>query len=734
MSRVSDAEHDPGIAGPDQTGPGRRSAVHNVRVSSVRVSSARTARTAASLLVAASLLCFALTVWLDLHTDPDGVGAQYAPGWAWSYTLIGALQGALAAVVLARNVRQGVGWGLAWLGLFWATDGLAQAYVRYGITAHDALPGMNFALWNLNRLGSFLPMVGALLLMLFPTGRFLSGAWRVASWVCILTMAATNLTLILAPAGNLPTDVALPPGIDVDAWTLPLPDAVVDAAIGLVVVSSLGGVVVAMAAVVVRYRRSRELERDRMRWLLWSVVAMGALIALSLALEIPHGGDIEIFLIMVLPSLAMTIAVVDPELVSIERLLARTLVYAILAVVILLADLLVLAALTGVIDDRLGQRQVVLVVLLVSVLLYGPLRQRLIRGVQRVMLGARTDPFDVVAGLATTLESTDEGPEQLAVVASAVADAFRVRYVAVEVERGSGERLVATHGTAPEQTRTLPIVYRGADVGRIILPARGVRSRLSRRDDQLLSDLVRQAAIAARTSELATELQASRERLVTAREEERRRIRRDLHDGLGPALSGVVFRLESARLLVERDPATAIDQIAQTSGEIQAVVADVRRLVHDLRPPALDDLGLVGAIGQLAAGLARGGPVIEVESGGIEALPAAVEVAVYRIVAEALTNVVRHATARSVQVRLCRTSDAISVEVADDGVGISSQTSAGVGLRSMRERAAELGGRLEVSCPESGGTLVRACLPLSATPRDDTPTTYAEPHDSEEHP
>ena len=147
-----------------------------------------------------------------------------------------------------------------------------------------------------------------------------------------------------------------------------------------------------------------------------------------------------------------------------------------------------------------------------------------------------------------------------------------------------------------------------------MLPARGLRGRLSRRDEQLLGDLVRQAATAARTSRLADELQDSRERLVVAREEERRRIRRDLHDGLGPALSGVVFRLESAKLLVERDPAAAVAHIEATSDHVQDVVADVRRLVHDLRPPALDDRGLVGALQQHAEGLSSNGLVVRVEA------------------------------------------------------------------------------------------------------------------------
>jgi signal transduction histidine kinase len=280
------------------------------------------------------------------------------------------------------------------------------------------------------------------------------------------------------------------------------------------------------------------------------------------------------------------------------------------------------------------------------------------------------------------------------------------------VDRGGGETLIATHGERPAETRTLPITYRDTEVGRLVLPARGLRSRLSRRDEQLLGDLVRQAATAARTSRLADELQDSRERLVVAREEERRRIRRDLHDGLGPALSGVVFRLESARLLVDRDPDAAAAHIEATSDHVQDVVADVRRLVHDLRPPALDDRGLVGALQQQAESVSTGGLRVTVAAADLGPLPAAVEVAAYRIAGEAVTNVVRHARAATCVVRLAVADDRVVVEVADDGVGIAEDAQAGVGLVSLRERASELGGRTEITCPEGGGTVVRAWLPM----------------------
>ncbi|WP_139230057.1 sensor histidine kinase [Nocardioides terrae] len=672
---------------------------------------------AVGLVVLLTAATFAGSVWLDLHTDTSGPGARLAPGWGWSYTLLGLLLSALAAVILVRDPRQGIGWGLAWTGLFWSQDGLSQSYARFGIRADDALPLVNLALWSFNRLGAFLPLSGALLMLLFPTGRFLPGRWRVAGWAATVAMTLGALLVVLLPVGDSLPDVALPPGVDVDWGVLPLGAGAADGAVGASVAVQVAGLLSAMLAVVVRYRRSRGLERDRMRWLLWSVVAIALVLVVTLGLEFQAVNDAAIFLIMLLPATAMTIGVVAPELVAIDDLLARTLLWAVLAGVILLADIAVVGGLSAVLDDSLTQRQLVLIVLLVSVVLYGPLRARLVRGVRFLLLGRRSDPYDVVAGLASTLESTDEGPQQLAAVARAVATAFRVRYVSVEVDRGTGERVVATHGVRPAQTRSLPIVYRGAEVGRMVLPARGPRSRLSRRDEQLLADLVRQAATAARTSGLAEELQRSRERLVTAREEERRRIRRDLHDGLGPVLSGVVFQLEGARLLVEKDPATAGTRLQEASRTVQDVVADVRRLVHDLRPPALDDLGLVGALGQLADQLARGGPAITVSDDGLGPLPAAVEVAAYRIVAEALTNTVRHAAATRAGARLTVVepdgAPALRVEVADDGIGLAEEVEAGIGLRSMRERALELGGRVAVVCPPEGGTVVTAELPLA---------------------
>ncbi|MET0469163.1 MAG: sensor histidine kinase, partial [Aeromicrobium sp.] len=361
--------------------------------------------------------------------------------------------------------------------------------------------------------------------------------------------------------------------------------------------------------------------------------------------------------------------------------------------------------------DPFGQRQVVLLVLLLAAILYGPMRLRIEEWVRRLVLGDRRDAYSVVASLASTLERTDDDGAQLAAVVEAVSTAFGLSFVQVEVDRSAGERLVASRGDRPQEVRSFPIAYRSRTIGRLTLPAHGVRNHLTARDEILLADVVRQAAAAIRSSQLSDELQRSREGLVLAREEERRRIRRDLHDGLGPSLSAVVFRLESARLTVASDPGSADEQLAETRDVVQEIIKDVRRLVHDLRPPALDDRGLVGALTQLAehADAAVDVRVVASINGG---LPAAVEVAAFRIASEAMNNTLRHAHARTCSVSLNADPHELVVEVTDDGIGIAADARPGIGLVSLRERAAELGGTVDLRCPDTGGTIVTARLPL----------------------
>ncbi|WP_344619623.1 histidine kinase [Dactylosporangium salmoneum] len=672
----------------------------------------------ASALAGGAFVALALAATIASVALEASIGAQRRASDGLEAGWISGLAGLALAVpgaLLVRKVpRNAVAWILCATGLHWALDGVAVAWVAYATTKSPLPPGTVFAYWLYQRAGAGLLFSLPLVLVFYPDGRLPKGWWRWASIGSLGATAVLPLTLLFVPAriAEAMNDGPAPAaanGLSADLLRLPLPDGAWEVLLRIGHAALPLSVLVPFAVVIRRYRATAGLERARMRWLLWAGV-IDVLVMLS-ALVLPQSWlGAGLFVAIGFTSGAIAIGVLAPERFDIDRLLGGTVLYGSLATVVVVVD----AGILAVVTTQLGDRGAALVGLLVVLLVYGPLRNRLWVFVQRVVLGQRHDPYRIISGLAEQLERSDGPEHQLLAVARSVAEAFRSPYVAVEVLRTGGQVMLAEFGTAPAATQVLPITYRDETVGRLILAAGGYRTALSPRDERLLADVVRQAAAAARSSYLAAELQVSRERLVGAREEERRRVRRDLHDGLGPALGGVALRIDTARNLMRADTGRADAMLRQAREDVSAALADVRRLVHDLRPPALDDVGLAGAVGQLAERLRTPGLAARVSADLPEDLPAAVEVAAYRIVSEALTNVTRHAGASACTVRLAAEGDTLVVEVTDDGAGIAPGTSSGVGLVSLRERAAELGGRCEIECPASGGTVVRARLPLAS--------------------
>lgn len=666
--------------------------------------------------MAVTLTTVALTAVLDGMT-PEAARVATESGLGWEIGLSGVLLAVPGALLLSRAPRNAVSWVVAGTALFWALDGLASSWLTYAVQSDPALPGASTAFWFVQRFGAWLLLGLPLLLLLYPDGRLPTGRWRTVSLVALGCTALLPVLVVTTPADLLDerAGATMPEpyrGLSLDPTSLPLPEAVVMPLLRLAFPLSAVGILLPLAVVVHRLRASSGDDRRRMRWLLWAGV-VDALVMLGALLFPSTTISLDLALAIGLTGLAVTVGILRPRAVDIDRLLGGTLVYGGLAVGVVVLDLAVLAAAGALMGNRFDERSALVVTLLLVAVVYVPLRAALWRAVRRWVLGQREDPYRVVAGLAERLERTDGPEEQLMAVAGSVAEAFRSPYVGVEVGAPGGRQLLAEHGRRPGAVQSLPIAYRGEHVGRLLLPRDGVRAHLVARDERLLADVVRQAAAAARTTSLAAELQASREQLVTAREEERRRLRRDLHDGLGPSLGAVVLRIDTARNLAASRPEEA-DRILRTArDDVAAALADVRRLVHDLRPPALDDLGLTGAIRQQAERLLPPGVAVQVTAAAdVESLPAAVEVAGYRIASEALANAARHASARRVAVRLDREDGALVLTVTDDGVGIGPAVPAGVGLVSLRERAAELGGRCVVECPPDGGTVVRAELPV----------------------
>lgn len=338
-----------------------------------------------------------------------------------------------------------------------------------------------------------------------------------------------------------------------------------------------------------------------------------------------------------------------------------------------------------------------------------PVRTHVQRLANVLLYGARDEPYAVTARLGERLESALPPAAVLPTVVSTVAADLKLPYVAIMLDRADGRVEVgAATGVQPEgSTLELPLFYQGERIGSLVAAPRPGEAHLAASDRRLLTDLARQIGMAAHAVRLAGALQRAREDLVTAREEERRRLRRDLHDGLGPELAAIAMLGDAARGALRHEPDEADALLVELTEQARATIGNVRRLIHALRPPVLDDLGLLVALQALAMSLGISGPAIVIRAPKmLPSMPAAVEVAAYRIVQEAVTNAVKHAAARQCAIDLTWRGDVLAIRVVDDGCGVPADRVAGVGLASMRERAEELGGRFEMMSGADGGTVV----------------------------
>jgi signal transduction histidine kinase len=340
-----------------------------------------------------------------------------------------------------------------------------------------------------------------------------------------------------------------------------------------------------------------------------------------------------------------------------------------------------------------------------------PLHRRLQRVVDRVMYGDRRDPYAAVSRLAEQAHRAPTTAQALAAVATSVATSLRVPYVRVEAFGHTGE-----HGTPPGSERggvREALVAGDAELGSVVVHPQPGR-QLGEDERALLRELGRHAGVAVDAVRLAGEVAEHHRVVVTAREEERRRLGRELHDGLGPTVAGISMQLGALRPLVHTDPAAVVARLARLEEAAVDALAGIRRVAYELRPPVLDQVGLHQALAQAAESL---GVTVHHEPGRHGPLPAAIELAAYRIAVEALTNVARHSGVGAARLSLRETGRCLVVGVADGGAGLAHDAVPGVGLTVMRERAEEVGGTLSVRPTEGGGTAVTAVLPLGAPVR-----------------
>jgi signal transduction histidine kinase len=497
---------------------------------------------------------------------------------------------------------------------------------------------------------------------------------------------------------------------------------------GLLVLAFLLGFVAVQAY---RYRRvSNETQRQQTRWVVLGITA--ALGGYGLFRVAPWpAAYAAIYKDLVYVTLAMLcllaiplsigMAMLRSRLWDLDVVVNRALVYAALTVSTIGLYALVVGYFSTLFQAEAGPVIAFVATGLVAVL-FEPLRARLQRGVNRMMYGERDDPASVLARLSQRLEATVAPARALPTIVETVAQALRLPYAAITLDTPEGAPQVAAESGQPgREVISLPLTYQSRPVGHLLLAPRSKGEALSSADRHLLGIITQQAGVLAHNARLGdalrrlnADLQASRERLVTAQEEERRRLRRDLHDSVGPTLASLLQRLDTAADLVKEAPEASVAMLHDLKGQVKSTLGEIRRLVYALRPPVLDEFGLVTALREHVAPYhAPGGLRVTVRAPEpLPALPAAVEVAAYRIALEAFTNCARHAQAQSCEIALMLEAEALVVEVSDDGVGMPPGVHWGVGLAAMRERAAELGGECIVGAAPGGGTRVRARLPL----------------------
>jgi len=454
-----------------------------------------------------------------------------------------------------------------------------------------------------------------------------------------------------------------------------------------------------------RLERAPRRARSALAWL--AVVGTGAaLIGLVVGFLTPTpAGAVVATLAAALVGPAMLVGATRPDVVDVRVVVVQLVV----VTAVLIGYIALFTLLASLLEVILGRPAAVAELAVAGALATLPLPalRTALRGVvDELLFGLRADPLDA----ATHVAGSDVGDPVLAL--RAVREALDLPYAVLRV---AGES-VASSGRSATSTTTLPLTL-GADVvGELEVGLRPGEVSLSGDDRNVLALVAPLLALTARSAALAAALQESREQSVTAIEEERRRLRRDLHDGLGPRLSGIAFTADAARNSVRTDPDAAEALLAQLRAETSTAIDEIRGLVYAMRPPALDELGLVRAIRQQALALRtpEGTPLrLTVQAPPtLPPLTAAVEVAAYRIVVEALTNAARHSGSDTVTAALSADAGALTIEVHDRGAKRQGRWKAGVGMSSMRERAAEIGGSIEVGPGDTGGR-VRARLPLS---------------------
>ncbi len=617
----------------------------------------------------------------------------------WNEAAVATVVVAYAAVgllILWRRPGHLIGWTAVAIAAVWGV-GEALVSVSYRVLVDN--PDDRVAALG-SVVGGLLRALPWLVAVLWLPVRFPDGAppgtrlRRVAERLALVVMVVAAAVALLSPnlddlrVDEIRNPIGLPQG-----W-----QGITDALAGLMLLLATASIGLAVACLVQRYRTGGALTRQQT--MVFGLAFIPPVAALAASASDSAGPWLFAIATIPLPA-AIGVACLQNRLYDLDVVLNQSLTYGALWLVIAAMYALTVGGVGAMLQQR-GADWLPWVAAGVVAVSFAPVRDALQRGANKLTYGSWSQPGEVLAATGRRLSDATDVPGLLHTLTGELGDGLGLGYV--EIVDGSGASL-ARHGETGVGVAQLPLQAYGAPVGTLRWSGRPLRESQRR----LLTDVAAQLGAVVHAAALLQVIRASQERLVLGREEERKRLRRDLHDGLGPALAGLTLRVDTLR----NRPGGATDaDLLDLRAGIKSTVLDVRRIVEGLRPPSLDELGLAEALAQAASRLAgEGGPEIRL---GVEVgeLPAAVEVAAYRIAQEALTNAARHAGARNVALTMFAEGGDVVLRISDDGCGVLRHREDGVGLSSMRERAQEIGGELCVSAVPGEGTTVTARLPL----------------------
>jgi len=680
--------------------------------------SARTVRVIAwgsvALAIAFGVLAIGLTVGnggaLPVTTtiESGAIGTSVLMAIVLSFSIVG-------AIIATRRPDNWLGWLFCADGLLISFQNFAGVYASFHGTAASpgSLPGapwsalLDDSLWI-----PFLFMTTAFLFLLFPEGQPVGrGRKNAVILASVAAVVATTVAGLFEPTLYIYPDVPNPIGVQ-------LPSIVSGPLTGASFLVLLSVLVYAVVNLFRRLRGSSGEERLQFRWFTYSTLLILLLFLPSAFLpSVPVFVQLLGALALFTLPVAVGISIMRYRLYDIDVVIKKTVVYAILAGLIVIVGAVVILVLGAIAVGPVSNNRALLITAgAVMGFAVWPLRLVASHIADRIVFRGRETPYEVLTSFADRVAETYSTDDVLPRMAQVLAAGTGATSAAVWLRVGEGFRIAAVWPAGSEEPDAIPIEatevrHQGEVLGAlsVSMPA---NDPMNPTKETLIKDLAAQAGLVLRNVRLIEELRGSRRRIVAAQDERARKLERNIHDGAQQQLVAIQVKLRLTDGMIERDPAKAHALLAELQRESNEALEDLRDLARGIYPPLLADKGLPTA---LEAQARKSTVPVVIRGDGTGRYTPEIESAVYFSCLEALQNVAKYAEASRVTVELTQTNGNLAFEVRDDGRGFNaSTTSYGTGLQGIADRLAALGGELAVTSAPGDGTAVAGRLPVEA--------------------